>query len=96
MLTPRAADDFEIIRGRLEELRRERARISSETGDDRSVTGPKSSPMSYRRPASPPPPAQHPPRGRIRLGNPFDTGGDLDADRLGRFSLVADGEVGHR
>jgi hypothetical protein len=33
MLTPRAADDFEIIRGRLEELRRERARASPETGD---------------------------------------------------------------
>jgi hypothetical protein len=33
MLTPRAADDFEIIRGRLEELRRERARASPETAD---------------------------------------------------------------
>jgi hypothetical protein len=30
MLTPRAADDFEVIRGRLEELRRERARASSD------------------------------------------------------------------
>jgi hypothetical protein len=41
MLSPRAADDFEIIRGRLEELRRQRARISSETADDRLATGPK-------------------------------------------------------
>jgi hypothetical protein len=41
MLSPRAADDFEIIRGRLEELRRQRARISSETADDRLATGSK-------------------------------------------------------
>jgi hypothetical protein len=30
---PRAADDFEVIRERLEELRRERAEISGENGD---------------------------------------------------------------
>jgi hypothetical protein len=33
MIAPRAADDFAIIRARLEELRRERARATPETGD---------------------------------------------------------------
>ena len=32
MERPRAADDFEVIRERLEELRRERAEISGENG----------------------------------------------------------------
>jgi hypothetical protein len=40
MISPRAADDFAIIRARLEELRRERARAASETGDW-SGTGPR-------------------------------------------------------
>ena len=36
MTQPRAADDFEVIRERLEELRREREQIenSNKTGDD--------------------------------------------------------------
>jgi hypothetical protein len=38
MLTPRAADDFAIIRGRLEELRRERAQAPPETGDQAGPT----------------------------------------------------------
>ena len=38
MIPPRAADDFAIIRARLEELRRERARAVPETGD-RSESG---------------------------------------------------------
>jgi hypothetical protein len=33
MIPPRAADDFAIIRARLEELRRERGRAAPETGD---------------------------------------------------------------
>jgi hypothetical protein len=33
MITPRAADDFEIIRERLEELRRERAQASRDAKD---------------------------------------------------------------
>jgi hypothetical protein len=40
MIPPRAADDFAIIRARLEELRRERARAAPETGD-RSESGPR-------------------------------------------------------
>ena len=32
MTQPYAADDFAVIRARLEELRREQARVSSETG----------------------------------------------------------------
>jgi hypothetical protein len=40
MISPRAADDFTTIRARLEELRRERAPISSETESD-SVIGPR-------------------------------------------------------
>ena len=40
MSPPRAADDFAIIRARLEELRRERARAVPETGD-RSESGPR-------------------------------------------------------
>ena len=33
MERPRAADDFEVIRERLEELRRERAEIAGDNGD---------------------------------------------------------------
>jgi hypothetical protein len=40
MISPRAADDFAIIRTRLEELRRARARATPETGD-RSESGPR-------------------------------------------------------
>lgn len=40
MTQPYAADDFAIIRARLEELRREQAGVSSETGH-RSEMGPK-------------------------------------------------------
>ena len=40
MISPRAADDFAIIRARLEELRRERARAAPETGD-RSESDPR-------------------------------------------------------
>jgi hypothetical protein len=40
MIAPRAADDFAIIRARLEELRRERARTAPETGDH-SESGPR-------------------------------------------------------
>ncbi len=40
MISPRAAEDFAIIRARLEELRRERARAAPETGD-RSENGPR-------------------------------------------------------
>ena len=40
MIPPRAADDFAIIRARLEELRRECARAAPETGD-RSESGPR-------------------------------------------------------
>jgi len=38
---PRAADDFEVIRERLEELRRQRAEIESEerSGDGASIGG---------------------------------------------------------
>jgi hypothetical protein len=40
MIPPRATDDFAIIRARLKELRRERARAAPETGD-RSESGPR-------------------------------------------------------
>ncbi len=40
MTQPYAADDFAIIRARLEELRREQAGVSSETGH-RSEMGPR-------------------------------------------------------
>ena len=40
MIPPRAADDFAIIRARLEELRRGRARAAPETGE-RSESGPR-------------------------------------------------------
>jgi len=40
MTQPYAADDFAVIRARLEELRREQARVSSETGH-RSEIGPR-------------------------------------------------------
>ena len=43
---------------------------------------------------------QHPPCGRVGFGDPVDRGGDLDADRLSGFPLVAGdldakGEVAH-
>lgn len=41
MISPRAADDFAIIRARLEELRRQRARAAPKTRD-RPESGPKS------------------------------------------------------
>ena len=37
MTQPYAADDFAIIRARLEELRRERARVSAETGQHSEI-----------------------------------------------------------
>jgi hypothetical protein len=40
MTRPRAADDFTVIRTRMEELRRERAQVSTEQ-EGRSVTGPR-------------------------------------------------------
>ena len=40
MIRSRAADDFAIIRARLEELRRERAQAAPGTGD-RSESGPR-------------------------------------------------------
>jgi hypothetical protein len=40
MTRPRAADDFAVIRTRLEELRRERAQASTEQ-EGRSVNGPR-------------------------------------------------------
>jgi hypothetical protein len=40
MTRPRIADDFVVIRARIEEMRRERAQASAEQ-DGRSVTGPK-------------------------------------------------------
>ena len=59
MIPPRAADDFAIIRARLEELRRERARAASDTGD-RSETGPR---PYYRAPnAETEPECHRPPR----------------------------------
>jgi hypothetical protein len=60
MISPRAADDFAVIRARLEELRRERARAVPETGD-RSESGPgpyyrarnsETEPEGYRPPRS--------------------------------------------
>jgi len=39
MTRPRIADDFVVIRARIEEMRRERAQASAEQ-DGRSVTGP--------------------------------------------------------
>jgi len=40
MARPRIADDFAVIRARIEEMRRERAQVSAEQ-DGRSVTGPR-------------------------------------------------------
>jgi hypothetical protein len=40
MTRPRIADDFVVIRARIEEMRRERAQVSAEQ-DGRSVTGTK-------------------------------------------------------
>jgi hypothetical protein len=39
---PRAADDFAMIRARRDELRRERAQVLAQTGNDPAVTGPRS------------------------------------------------------
>jgi hypothetical protein len=59
MISPRAADDFTIIRARLEELRRERARAASETGD-RSESGPR--PYYRTRNSETEPEVHRPPR----------------------------------
>jgi hypothetical protein len=59
MIPPRAADDFAIIRARLEELRRERARAAPETGD-RSESGPR--PYYRARNSETEPEGHRPPR----------------------------------
>ena len=59
MSPPRAADDFAIIRARLEELRRERARAAPETGD-RSESGPR--PYYRARSSETEPEGHRPPR----------------------------------
>lgn len=48
MTRPRAADDFGVIRARMEELRRERAQAVAE-GEGRSVTGPTPYPRAVSR-----------------------------------------------
>ncbi len=56
MNRPRAADDFEVIRERLEELRREREKTSSvttgETGDGTAAPGGESDEDAQRRECS--------------------------------------------
>jgi hypothetical protein len=59
MISHRAADDFAIIRARLEELRRERARAAPETGD-RSESGPR--PYYRARNSETEPEGHRPPR----------------------------------
>ena len=41
MTRPRAADDFAMIRARMDELRRERAQVMAPTGNDPAVIGPR-------------------------------------------------------
>jgi hypothetical protein len=59
MISLRSADDFAIIRARLEELRRERARATPETGD-RSESGPR--PYYRARNSETEPEGHRPPR----------------------------------
>lgn len=59
MIRSRAADDFAIIRARLEELRRERAQAAPGTGD-RSESGPR--PYYRARNSETEPEGHRPPR----------------------------------